>query len=1092
MTEHDIFAAAIKLTGDLRATYLAAACGLDVRLREQLEALLRAHDESGGLLPKQVEPRLDVTHLAPGQTAAGQASVGMLISGRYKLMEAIGEGGMGEVWVADQLAPIRRRVALKLIKLGMDSRSVLARFEAERQALALMDHPNIAKVFDAGTTDDGRPYFVMELVKGTPITDFCDARRMTAKQRLELFIPVCLAIQHAHTKGIIHRDIKPSNVLVALHDERPVPKVIDFGVAKAVGQQLTEKTLCTGFGNLVGTPAYMAPEQATFNQLDIDTRADVYALGVLLYELLAGSPPVEPERLKQAALDEILRLIRDEEPPRPSQRLSTSQAKASIAEVRHSDPIKLAELIRGELDWIVMRALEKDRNRRYETANGFAADVQRYLAGEPVQAVPPSTAYRLKTFARKNRVMLSTAAAFTVLLLAAVGVSSWLAVQAKQAEALAESRRIEAETNAKESHRLGQLFEEESNENLKGRFEAEMKAVDLQVDLDLAEFKIDSRVGLLRLAKTLNRPLPMYTRPTTSHQREMGAGPTMFMTLAVDLVARPLDQFLTAAVLTAGQHHASLLPPITHGEHKVLWEKLSPDGKSMATFGADATIRLWDLQTARQKAILRENTESLVNGGFSPDGKTLFTNDYDSIVRFWNASDGSFRTKTELRSSRFVYPEKISTDEIHIVAETANAVLLTDRLAILYGTQLKDVRVYPSIDGHSMSYARGTSGPAECYDVMTGRLIARLDRPGHTMENYSLSPDGRWITAIEDRSTVFLFSAENGRELARLPHPAGDTFYYLEVSPHGRRIVTCFSRDRAASRPGLDRIYRVWEAAPWRVVPDPTLDVLHNDSFVKFLNDDLLQVSHDNGIGEPIDSVLVRPGQNGYKQILGGIQIASMFDGAFVGIAPERLYDGSTLKRLLPPPGRKYPVVLEQLTCDGRFVFADGGSDLVDCETEKRINLNWTVGTTPGFIPGFGTVAVCGHEVRLLPAAKYLDFSPSIVQLWAQVAVRGELSPEGEFVKWDESTWEKKRQELAAIPAPHPDLPFPGYLATDKLHWLRSEYNSAPNDAEKQRLAQELLRRAEANGDQVEAIRWKAALAPVEPKADPAALPASK
>src|SRR5262245_21019765 len=292
-----------------------------------------------------------------------------------------------------------------------------------------MDHPNIARVLDAGTAEDGRPYFVMELVKGVPITDFCDARKLSPRERLELFLPVCQAIQHAHQKGIIHRDVKPSNVLVALHDERPVPKVIDFGVAKAVGQQLTEKTVYTGFGTLVGTPAYMAPEQATFNQLDVDTRADVYALGVLLYELLAGSPPFEPERLKQAALDEVLRLVREEEPPRPSARLSTSQAKASIAAVRRSDPDKLAKLVRGELDWIVMKALDKDRTRRYETATSLAKDVERYLKGDAVEACPPTLGYRIRKTYRKNRAAILGASAFAAVLFAATGVSVWLAAR---------------------------------------------------------------------------------------------------------------------------------------------------------------------------------------------------------------------------------------------------------------------------------------------------------------------------------------------------------------------------------------------------------------------------------------------------------------------------------------------------------------------------------------------------------------------------------------------------------------------------------------------------------------------------------------
>jgi tRNA A-37 threonylcarbamoyl transferase component Bud32/tetratricopeptide (TPR) repeat protein len=373
--------------------------------------------------------------------------------GSYKLLEQIGEGGMGEVWVADQQAPLKRRVAVKLIKPGMDSRNVLARFEAERQALAVMDHPNIARVLDAGTSADGRPFFVMELVKGTPITEFCDARRLTPRQRLELFVPVCQAIQHAHQKGVIHRDIKPSNVLVALHDETPVVKVIDFGVAKAIGHQLTEKTVYTGFGALVGTPAYMAPEQATFNQLDIDTRADVYALGVLLYELLAGSPPLEPQRLQKAALDDVLRIVREEDPPRPSQRLSTSQARASIAATRQLDPGKLSQMMRGELDWIVMKALEKDRGRRYETANGLARDVQRYLAGDAVEACPPTLAYRLRKAYRRNRAAVLTAGAFALVLVTAAVVSVAFAVQARRAEAdaLAErDRAAEAEAHAAE------------------------------------------------------------------------------------------------------------------------------------------------------------------------------------------------------------------------------------------------------------------------------------------------------------------------------------------------------------------------------------------------------------------------------------------------------------------------------------------------------------------------------------------------------------------------------------------------------------------------------------------------------------------
>ena len=421
----EIFLAALeKSTPHQRDQFLDEACGEDAQLRGQVERLLAAYPLAEKFLARPAAV-LQATDVGDDRRARPNPMVGKVVGGRYKLLEEIGEGGMGTVWIAEQTEPVRRRVAIKLIKPGMDSRQVLSRFEAERQALALMDHPNIAKVLDGGVTEFGHPFFVMEYVKGIPITEFCDQAKVTIAGRLNLFVQVCQAVQHAHQKGIIHRDLKPTNILVCLYDGQPVPKVIDFGLAKAINQPLTEHTLYTAHGLMVGTPLYMSPEQAEFNNLDIDTRSDIYSLGVILYELLTGTTPLDRARFKDAAWQEIVRLIKEEEPSKPSTKISGSAALPTIAAQRSLDPPQMRRVMRGDLDWIVMKSLEKERSRRYETANGLARDLQRYLVDEVVEARPPSASYRLRKLVRRNRGLVVAGSLIASALVCGIAGTTW-------------------------------------------------------------------------------------------------------------------------------------------------------------------------------------------------------------------------------------------------------------------------------------------------------------------------------------------------------------------------------------------------------------------------------------------------------------------------------------------------------------------------------------------------------------------------------------------------------------------------------------------------------------------------------------------
>jgi eukaryotic-like serine/threonine-protein kinase len=507
-------------------------------------------------------------------TADHEESAGadVLIAGRYKLQQKIGEGGMGEVWVAKQTEPVKRKVALKLIKTGMDSRAVLARFEQERQALAMMDHPNIARVLDGGLTPGGQPFFVMELVSGLPLTKFCDEARLTPRERLELFVPVCQAVQHAHQKGIVHRDLKPANILVTLIDGKPIPKVIDFGVAKATAGKLTDQSMSTQFGAVVGTLEYMSPEQAGFSAVDIDTRADIYSLGVILYEPLTGLRPIDARRLRQAGLAEMIRVIKEEEPSKPSTRLSTDESLPSMAALRHTEPRKLMALLRGELDCVVMKCLEKRRERRYETANALSPDIQRYLADEPVEARPPSAGYRLGKFLRRYRRAAIAAALVLVALLARIAGTTFGLIRAEQRRIEALKQRDIADRASVEALAQQKIAGTQKKLAIENASKADANA--RTAELKLAEGLI-SQADALSLAGRFGEAHPLYAE-------------------AYDRLAELKAPLLAAEVGLWSSYQQAEFPLLSFTGHsdRVMSVAIASDGRTALSESWDKTLKL--------------------------------------------------------------------------------------------------------------------------------------------------------------------------------------------------------------------------------------------------------------------------------------------------------------------------------------------------------------------------------------------------------------------------------------------------------------------------------------------------------------------
>jgi WD40 repeat protein/serine/threonine protein kinase len=746
----EIFADALeKADAAERAAYLSQACGADAQLRQHVEALLQAHQKAGAFLeePAPPPPGIKIV-LAKLLTEKPGDRIG-----HYKLLEQIGEGGCGVVYMAEQEEPIRRRVAFKVIKLGMDTKQVIARFEAERQALALMDHPNIAKVLDAGATDAGRPYFVMELVRGIRITDYCDQNNLSTEERLKLFVQICHAIQHVHQKGIIHRDIKPSNILVTLHDGVPVPKVIDFGIAKATGQRLTDKTLFTAFQQFVGTPAYMSPEQAEMSGLDVDTRSDIYALGVLLYELLTGQTPFEQKALVAAGLDEMRRIIREQEPVRPSTRLSTlaDPERTTVAKRRGAGPPQLIHLLRGDLDWIVMKALEKDRTLRYDTANGLALDVERFQNHEPVVARPHSTVYRVRKFVRRNRVMVAAAATVGVVLVLGIFGSTWQAIRATKAEREQSRLRQQAEADRGKAQTA-----QASEAQQRRRAEAQAYVGNMRLLQEAAEENdaVQCRDLLQETASNPARGFEWYYWQRqihldlrTFHGHSGGVLSVAFSPDGQRIVTGSLDG--TAKVWET----ASGKELVTFKGHRAGINSVAfaPDGQRIVTSGLnDPTPRVWDSTSAKELLSLKGHHAMVNSVAFSPDGQRIATASSDGTVKVWNAARGN-------------------------------------ELLVLTGHLYSVLSVGFSPDGRRIATG-GEDHTARVWEADSG--VQLLVLTGHLYEVFSVafSPDGQRIVTGGPDARAKVWEAASGKELRTLR--ARNEINSVAFSPDGRRIAT--------------------------------------------------------------------------------------------------------------------------------------------------------------------------------------------------------------------------------------------------------------------------------------------------------------
>jgi len=790
MSQRDIFIAALqKDDAAERRMYLDEACGTDVALRDEIEGLLRVHEQAGSFLePPPQTPA--ATMDAPVRERPGT------VIGPYKLLQQIGEGGMGVVFMAEQTHPVQRKVALKVIKPGMDSGQVIARFEAERQALAMMDHVNIARVFDGGTcgagvppasesdaggtpAPQGRPYFVMELVHGVPITKYCDDNHLTPRERLELFVPVCQAIQHAHQKGIIHRDIKPSNVMVTLYDGKPVPKVIDFGVAKATEQKLTERTLFTQYGTMVGTLEYMSPEQAEMSALGVDTRSDIYSLGVLLYELLTGSTPLTHKRLKEAAYAEILRMIKEEEPPKPSTRLSDSgEALVSISAQRHTEPAKLAKLVRGELDWIALKALDKDRNRRYETAKDFAADVQRYLNDEPVQACPPSVHYRLRKLLRRNKGPVLAASLLVLALLVGIIGTTLGMIRATHAEveavneakqkdnALEDKEAALAAARQSERDATDQLFLALLNQARSGRFSRQMgQRLDSLAALEkAARIRPDER---LRDEAIAALALPDIRRGPSLHAYPAGNRRVTFDGLYRSY-ARIDDQGIISIRGIPDDVEIRSINTKPKNLPSGMWS--SPNGQFLAVLDDHHAVQLW--RVADEKPLFRDELGPCSNLAFSPDSRQVAIAK-ENWVLVIDLAGGRETNRWRLPADAHALAFHPNNGWLAVSYFKSTVASIFDSAR---GSHVADLPIglmnLPAVawhpDGIRLAVA-GSDPRIQIWDAAAKRKLATLEGHVEQVTNLSFHPDGGLLASASWEGVLRLWDSATGRQLMQLP-----------------------------------------------------------------------------------------------------------------------------------------------------------------------------------------------------------------------------------------------------------------------------------------------------------------------------------